>query len=119
MIKKVKGNRRRLHRNTWIDEDTLPVNLWYVLKLAGYKYRLNIKDWIKIDKEGRFHIKEIEGLHSLHYDIYGEECDHYSIPMPFKCSKEKRRIVSIAKSLSIKKEKDSITNSLMKTYQEQ
>lgn len=103
MIEKVK-RRKRPPIRTIIVKDQLPHNLWGLLKVAGYNYRPVPHDWIRQDKkEGRFHIKKIgSGEFQLHYDIYGETCDHYSIPMPWKCARERQRLWAIAKNLSRK-----------------
>lgn len=103
MIKKVKHKKNKFLYG--IQEEFLCFYLKKVLLVGGYKYRKISKDWIKDEKDGRFHFTQSikkEGVLNLHYDTWGETCDHYSIPMPFKVTKELKRLSAIDHSLKNK-----------------
>ncbi len=70
-----------------------------------------MKDWIREDKEGRFHLKKVAtGEWKLHYDTWGDECNHYSIPMPFKVNKEIVRLKGIAKNKNLHEQENNKEN---------
>lgn len=85
----------------------MPFHPHLIMKVAGYIKRPHpMNDYIKNDEHGRFHfINNDNDLINLHYDLNGEDCNHYSIPMPLRCEKERRRLMSIGHSLKLKHEK--------------
>lgn len=65
-----------------------------------------MNDWIKEDSDGRFHLAKYDvGFINLHYDMNGDECNHYSIPMPLRCERERNRLMAIGRNLKIKYDK--------------
>ena len=106
MIKKV-AKKPHIPRRSEINEEYVPHDLLHALKVAGYiKRPPPMNDWIRKERDGRYHIKRVaRGKFVLHFDTYGETCDHYTIPMPYKCHKEKGRIKGIAKNLALSNKK--------------
>ncbi len=105
MIKKV--SQKKHHSFRVIDENFLSTSIYQTMLVAGYTRRnAPMSDWLREEREGRFHLKKFERKKwELHYDLYGEDCDHYSIRMPYKCTKEVMRITSISRSLKLKHQK--------------
>lgn len=74
-----------------------------MMRIAGYKKRKEIGDWVKPYLSGRFHGKLLgKALVEFHYDIYTDEVTHkhFSIQMPLLLTEEKIRIVSLLRSQS-------------------
>ncbi len=64
-------------------------------------YTSHGKDYIRKDTNGRFHIKYLgDMLWDLHYDI-DVEWRHFSMNLPEKCGKERKRIIRILYPLSM------------------
>lgn len=104
MIQKVKH--KPLRERYGLEKKTMPFKyVKKVLIVAGYRYREKSDDYIRIEDQGRFHfVKSTNKINvwNLHYDTYGEECDHYCIPMPYKVTKELNRIGMVGKRLKEK-----------------
>ncbi len=103
MIKKVSTNKKPPKRI--LSEKEFERLFFISLRVAGYKKRYApMKDWVKREPDGRFHLVQFKkGLWEMHFDTDGIDCDHYSIRMPYKVTKELVRIIGINNSLKVKR----------------
>lgn len=106
MIEKVK-HKKLTERFGFQRKTSAFKNLPKVFSIGGYNFRKIPNDWIKEDRDGRFHFTKSQkagGIWNLHYDVFGEGCSHYSIHMPYKITMELNRLSIIAKNLKQKYE---------------
>jgi hypothetical protein len=69
-----------------------------ILRYAGYEFREKDKDWIRLDGNGRWHAKLVEGtknIVAIHYDLFVEG-RHVVFDLPIKGMAEKHRLLHLA-----------------------